>query len=38
MADSLFGKLVNALAGAGAAADDEGCNCGVEIEEVEGDS
>jgi hypothetical protein len=38
MAGSLFGKIVNALTGAGAATDDDGCSCGVEIEEVDGDS
>jgi hypothetical protein len=38
MANSLFGKIVNALTGAGAATDDGSCSCGVEIEEVEGES
>jgi hypothetical protein len=37
MADSLFGKIVDALTGAGSATDGDSCCCGVEIEEVEGD-
>ena len=38
MPASLFGKLVDALTGARAATDDDGCRCGVEIEAVEGES
>lgn len=38
MANSLFGKIVGVLTGTGAATDDDSCSCGVEIEEVEGES